>query len=149
MSRDDGDLDLAIPHGPKAEALFDRIDWPALTFAPPPRLALPPRAFKPCEDCRGRGVQHSCPDCDCPCPECGSTGHFDLDEGISVDLLGCPVAMVVARKVLALHVINLTIGPVVRAGANWPFLFDGGEGVFATCHKPADAPNHLTLEIEP
>lgn len=135
--------DIYEPGEIAAEKVFERVNWDG-PFSPPPSLALPARRRTECSECDGSGTKHSCPSCDCACDECDGAGWHDGDEGQSVNLEGCPVALSVARRVLSLRVCNLRLGPTPTPGHNWPFLFDGGEGVFATRTAPAET--HLQLE---
>lgn len=89
-----------------------------------------------CPTCEGRGTEHDCPDCECGCDACDSSGRAWKKN--SVSLRGAVFDARYLSFVTALP--NLTFQTNCHKTAPSLFKFDGGEGVIMPMRiEPSDA----------
>jgi hypothetical protein len=80
-----------------------------------------------CEECKGRGTDHDCPECQCTCDVCAGSGVETSVEEISVVAFGRIFRLKYLRTVLQLP--GIEIASLGEALAPVLFRFDGGCGV--------------------
>lgn len=100
-----------------------------------PEFKLPPEPEEAdeCSACDGRGTEHDCPDCECPCVECDGTGKDIPERGISTEFCGANFAMRYIRQVLSLPNVELAS---ITSDAPMVFRFDGGVGALMPLRSP-------------
>lgn len=96
-----------------------------------------------CDDCRGRGKYHACPDCDCTCEECDGKGTVETIEKISIGAFGGIWRLPFLRKILALP--GLEIADIERHTLE-PALFRFEGGVAALMPLRTHYQRHFTLD---
>ena len=88
-------------------------------------VELPTAEETECEECDGRGRQHTCPDCQCPCP-CQKCDGSGVVLGKQCVLIGTTYFDV--KYIRLLFDLRASV-PVEIKGNPMPFIFDGGVGV--------------------
>jgi hypothetical protein len=83
-----------------------------------------------CEACEGRGTEHDCPTCHCPCPDCNGTG-FALPQ-YTISVCGVPFNGRYIKQISALP--GFQIAETFPKEGPAPFHFDGGIGAIMPVH---------------
>jgi hypothetical protein len=101
-----------------------------------------------CTSCGGRGTEHSCPDCECECEDCGGSGKATRKLRVSVDLFGLTFDVAYVRKLLMLP--DVEVAPqTALAGGGYPgpmfFRFTGGRGAVMPLYSKYE--EHIELEV--
>lgn len=135
VPRQDGVPDVEMPDGRKLD-----VEKPFHEAGPRPEsmmplhLKLPETTTEECEECEGRGFEHDCPDCECPCTECDGSGQAEKD--ISVSIRGAIFDAKYIRLIQSLPNARFVVVPSPE-GPTW-FAFDGGEGLLMPMRRPFD-----------
>jgi hypothetical protein len=117
----------------KAPELFAE---PISEFRPLPKIRFPsPDEDNECESCDGRGTEHDCPDCDCICEQCNSTGKVPPYSNISIEIGNAIYAGKYIHLMQSLP--GVEIGPTHERDP-MRFRFAGGEGCLMPRFRRAD-----------
>jgi hypothetical protein len=90
--------------------------------------ALPEPTFLKCEECEGRGREHTCPDCTCVCEWCNGEGREEQTKWVLI--VGRAVSTQTARLLSTLP--NLRASEITNLDPRLWFEFDGGTGIVMT-----------------
>jgi hypothetical protein len=155
----DGRVAILVPrqedlHGtmPPPERTADRvrefIAGADVSFSPAPDMTLPAPPVpeeEECEDCEGRGKEHTCPDCECACETCSGTGVVLKVETVSTTIGGAILDVALLRRVAGLPALEF--GPTDTGGGAVYFRFSGGFGLIMPRTRKAD--RHISVIAEP
>ena len=128
----DGWLILRVPRradvpersdAPLIERFF--ADVGAREWRPFPKVALPQPKVRRCEDCKGNGVEHECPECSCECWHCNGSGQFHQQI-----VVRCGSYELNANRWRYLALLpGLRLATAANKNRHVPFEFDGGIGL--------------------
>jgi hypothetical protein len=113
-----------------------------------PSFELPPKPeVGECPTCKGRGVAHECPDCECQCGTCDGSGESDGERLFSTSIGLKSFSLSYVRQVLSLPAVELATLP--EAPDEKPLLFRFADGVGALMPMRGERANHVDIKLVP